>query len=643
MFNDFVSKKKNNIRQNQKYKGYSFQPLNTRQRSFDRNKIAFYHNLSKKQCTMITESDTRQNTQQQIDEIYSKKILKDEQQLESSNYLNNNMIKVICKYRKSAASEQKIEIIEKEGCKLELYDQKLFTEIQCDSIFKENQTNTNKEIWLQIKQGIEESIFKKQNYTLILHGSSKTGKNTLLLNKPLLNLHNSTMQIDDQIIEERSGLLERTVNHLLINYNNQQQYEILVSVIGFYEEKAIDLLNLEQDISGSFFTLLKPKKEQKLLMIENLIQMGIRNITEYVSVFIISDFLKKRILDELDVKITSVIYQIAVAKMSKSRDQITQVIQKFNFLKISNGQQTALSRSNLNYCIEKIASNSNQFIPYKDSRLTAFLEDTLTKQSVIHLIPCITDKESVKQQLPTFSLIHSAQKHTQIKKHYIHDPEIVAKVYTQDILEVKDIVSQFENGQNIMAHNQQVEKSEQLPYLANKEEVKKFLGVVKNNKYLQEYKSSAMVETESYIQKRNIRSNSSLADNRDVLNMTSLSALNNDSNNYKKYLGQLNQSLNVQNIPYQQTLLDFQDQFKPFSLQETLNGQELSNAQYKKRLSSCERTQQIYRKQYFKQNKIYLEPISNISTKRNSKTNALDKSNIMNQEDKNMIHNNSNV
>ncbi|KAL4457034.1 hypothetical protein ABPG74_014672 [Tetrahymena malaccensis] len=643
MFNDFVSKKKNNLPLNQKYKGYSFQPLNTRSRSFDRNKIAFYHNLSKKQCTLITESDTRQNTQQQIDEIYSKKILKDVQQLESSNYLNNSMIKVICKYRKSAASEQKIEIIEKDGFKLELYDQKLFTEIQCDQIFKENQINTNKEIWLQIKQGIEESIFKKQNYTLILHGSSKTGKNTLLLNKPLLNLHNSTMQIDDQIIEERSGLLERTVNHLLINYDNQQQYEILVSVIGFCEEKAIDLLNLEQDISGSFFTLLKPKKEQKQLMIENLIQMGIRNISEYVSVFIISDFLKKRILDELGVKITSIIYQIVVAKMSESRDEITQVVQKFNFLKISNCQQTALSRSNLNYCIEKIASNSNQFIPYKDSRLTAFLEDTLTKQSIIHLIPCITDKESVKQQLPTFSLVHSAQKYTQIKKHYIHDPEIVAKVYTQDILEVKDIVSQFENGQNVMSHNQQAEKSEQLPYLANKEEVKKFLGVVKNNKYLQEYKSSAMIETESYIQKRNIRSNSSLADNRDVLNMTSVSALNKDNTNYKKQIGQLNQSLNIQNMPYQQTLLDFKDQFKPFSLQETFNGQELSNPSNKKRLSSCERTQQIYRKQYFKQNKIYLEPISNISTKRNSKTNVLSKSNITNQEEKKMIHNNSNV
>lgn len=45
-------------------------------------------------------------------------------------------------------------------------------------------------------------------------------------------------------VDNNAGLLERTVNHLLLKYD-VKEYEVLISVIGFTEEKAIDLLNLE--------------------------------------------------------------------------------------------------------------------------------------------------------------------------------------------------------------------------------------------------------------------------------------------------------------------------------------------------------------------------------------------------------------
>lgn len=125
-----------------------------------------------------------------------------------------------------------------------------------------------------------------------------------------------------------------------------------------------------------------------------MIQVGIYNQKTINTVMMLATFLRAAHLQKTGEQLEAIVYQIGIAKLSDKRDEIKEMVQKFNFVKI-NGDSSSLH--SLGSCLKQLTENYPK-ISTRNSKLTFFLEDCLQQNTQIHLIYEIDGGSTIKSQ-----------------------------------------------------------------------------------------------------------------------------------------------------------------------------------------------------------------------------------------------------
>ncbi|KAL4507234.1 hypothetical protein ABPG72_002027 [Tetrahymena utriculariae] len=428
--------------------------MNNRIRKFNNSgvkgsnlKYAYAHNLTPQELQNITNNylDIKNNNDSHKTKNQTAKNQKQGQQndLQHFGYPDTN---VYIKAKLVSKEEKKFDMIRNsQHNQLKLFDQEKYMESESDCIFSNK--NKNNEIYDRLQLKILECLENKKNYSLFLFGTSNTGKNHVLLNKQLLECYGNP-QLTSAVRDQQGGIIQRALSDICTHLKtmNQDDKEVMISIIGFYQDRVIDLLNLDQNLESIQKDNLKIKTEENMgISIEDLIQMSIWSFSEFVSVYRIYSFMKKILKEQIGMHIKTIVIQISVAKVSQQKDFIEKIEQKFTFVKMTNCQQNLENISNLGFCMDSLKKNSNS-IPFRQKKLTFFLKDCLNVQSHVTLFQTVSNQDSLKSQISTMQLASQFNKKQMIKKNYLSDKEFLEQLQKEDQTGSKQIYQSMQEN-----------------------------------------------------------------------------------------------------------------------------------------------------------------------------------------------------
>ena len=245
-----------------------------------------------------------------------------------------------------------------------------------NNIFDSN--DTQKEVYEKSAFQIVENILKGYNGTIFAYGQTGCGKTFTMLG-----------DIKDK---ENKGIIPRACSHILTRIasdkNNFEKYNINCSFVELYNEKIFDLMEKE-----------KVKKDLKQgpkgVFIKDLVNVPVSNLNDILRVLYLGD--KNRTIGETAMNKGSsrshCIFQINIETFSKKNGIETVKNSKLNLVDLAGSERQSktkakgvrlkeanninLSLSALGNVIGALVSKRKNHIPYRDSKLTRLLQDSL--------------------------------------------------------------------------------------------------------------------------------------------------------------------------------------------------------------------------------------------------------------------------
>lgn len=278
-----------------------------------------------------------------------------------------------------------------------------------DKIFPNN--STQKDIFTYIKKTFT-SIQKGNNCTIITYGSKNSGKTFTMLGQgfcPSNNILKNNYQ-NLNIFSDKNGLLPNFIMELFNIYNKKisNEVEISCSYVHIYNDKIYDLLTKDKNkkikikhdiISGVTVEGVNEIKVDNFYSLFELLSTGNENLfnkknevySHSHNIFVIY------ILDkEMNKKIKIKFCDLASANNLENEEENMKIHQNINI------SLTCLR--NVLYDIHK----KNSYIPYKDSKLTQILQDTLSEKT--YLIANISSEvKDFEETLYTLHFLHKLQ------------------------------------------------------------------------------------------------------------------------------------------------------------------------------------------------------------------------------------------
>ena len=101
--------------------------------------------------------------------------------------------------------------------------------------------------------------------------------------------------------------------------------------------------------------------------------------------------------------------------MSPNKDYIERMLQKFTFIKMSSCPETVAQINHLGFCLKKIYSGG-AYVPFRDQKLTHFLEDSLTSRSKFVIVSPISSILSLKSQISILAFTQNIGQYVSVKK-----------------------------------------------------------------------------------------------------------------------------------------------------------------------------------------------------------------------------------
>ena len=127
-------------------------------------------------------------------------------------------------------------------------------------------------VYNKLRGKLVECLEKKRNYTQLMIGSGKTGKSKLLLNKHILENYGSPQLTNETRMytviifnhnlliskffhvfrtkkkgDKHAGIIQRALSDICtyLKMKGEEDKEVMISIVGFHEDRVIDLLNLD--------------------------------------------------------------------------------------------------------------------------------------------------------------------------------------------------------------------------------------------------------------------------------------------------------------------------------------------------------------------------------------------------------------
>lgn len=334
-----------------------------------------------------------------------------------------------------------------------------------------DQTSTQSEVFEWIKPLFDEAI-EGTNCSLFMYGQTGTGKTYTILGE---GLESGIFSDDRECDTEKWGIIPRSVEYLfqklLQNFNNSI---ISCSYIQIYNEKLLDLLDDPKNeskckiVSRGKNTLLtgvigievssvdeimdllsKGNKNRKIRATQMneassrshaILQLKLQILGEdktplrwsYINLIDLAGCERYDLTLEDDIKIGKN-YE-SQKDLDVKRQQLNQETININqSLSVLHRVITTLSEKNNN-------NNKNTIIPYRDSKLTYLLKDSLGGNSQTVLIATLSPSAVSKQQSKSTLNFAStaAQVVSHIKQNVIQDPQIIITQLRNTILKLNE-------------------------------------------------------------------------------------------------------------------------------------------------------------------------------------------------------------
>jgi kinesin family member 18/19 len=306
--------------------------------------------------------------------------------------------------------------------------------------------SSNKDIYQQSILPNINGIFKGYNYTAFAYGITGSGKT-----HTMLGIHNKT--------EEVEGLCEMMVNDIMAH--KPPDLQIFLSYIEIYNEQVKDLL------SKADLTLMEDPIKGTILL--DLMEKEISSKEEFLSNLKLGNSRRKmastgnnafssrsHAIIQISLKntkscVTAKINMVDLAGSEKAYSKVSESIKR-NF-EGSNINKSLLALGN---CINILSEKSKKasFIPYRNSKLTRILKDSLGGNTKVSMIACIGPSYLYYEE--TLNTLKYAERASRIKKKISLNsisPHLNASQYMSLVETLKSEISSLkEQLQNKVSH-----------------------------------------------------------------------------------------------------------------------------------------------------------------------------------------------
>ncbi len=279
-----------------------------------------------------------------------------------------------------------------------------------DRIF--DSESTQKDVFETVTKPLIDDVLKGYNATIFTYGQSGSGKTY-------------TMYGEDILDDSSQGIIPRTINQIFDFINDEKnqdiKFELKFSMLEIYMENLYDLLN-----PGMKSSDLKIKEHSKKgIYVENLSEIYITSQEEFL--LYITEAEKCRSVSETGLNKNSsrshLLFQLQITQ--KLQDD-TERRGALNLIDLAGSEKVSkthaigitleeakkinLSLSNLGNVIYALANN-NDYIPYRDSKLTRILQDSLGGNSkTLLIINCSVHSYNAEETLSTLQFAKRAKK-----------------------------------------------------------------------------------------------------------------------------------------------------------------------------------------------------------------------------------------
>ncbi|XP_037049565.1 osmotic avoidance abnormal protein 3 isoform X3 [Bradysia coprophila] len=327
-----------------------------------------------------------------------------------------------------------------------------------DSSYDSN--SSTEAIYNDICYSLVENVLEGYNGTIFAYGQTGCGKSHTMQG-PEIALDNK----DKRVLAQR-GLISRSFDHIFeaISVSTGVQYLALVSYLEIYNENIRDLLNPNENSAN----LVLKEQPGEGVCVQNLSTHAVHNATDCERLLAIGT--KNRIVGATLMNATSSrshsIFTISLEQISTNVDNDRQMggdavsikKGKLNLVDLAGSERQNktgatgdrlkeatkinLSLSALGNVISALVDGKTKHVPYRDSKLTRLLQDSLGGNTKTLMIACISPAAYNYDETLSTLRYASRAKNIHNKPKINEDPkDAILREYQQEIMKLKQMLN----------------------------------------------------------------------------------------------------------------------------------------------------------------------------------------------------------
>lgn len=334
--------------------------------------------------------------------------------------MSKKNIRVFCRFRPLNTneivngSERMITIPDSNNVSVRSNENKQVNKFKFDHIFGED--STQEKVYQIVGKPLVEEILEGYNATIFAYGQSSSGKTTTMTGYSQLVDNNELLARDDVVLwrhQKDMGIVPRLIQELFETIKNKQGFEfsIQVSYVEIYLEKIRDLLNPRND------NLEIRENRYKGLWVENVKEVYVSSFEEAIKVMRQGE-LNRTVASTAMNAHSSRSHSILIVNLHKTSTKTQEKTMsrmvfvdlagsekiektKAEGLILKQAQATNKSLLTLGLVIRALV-DKNVHVPYRDSKLTRLLTDSLGGNSKTHLIvTCSPAQYNIEETIST--------------------------------------------------------------------------------------------------------------------------------------------------------------------------------------------------------------------------------------------------
>ncbi|EFC35518.1 kinesin [Naegleria gruberi] len=321
--------------------------------------------------------------------------------------------------------------------KRECYDDREFT---FDKVLEP--TCSQDEMYKQVGKNIVNDVLKGYNGTVLAYGQTGSGKTFTIFGSS--TDPKRIIKPNENIIDKYSGVIPRCINQIFEHvqeYSNNTEFRVFVSFMQIYMENIMDLL----DASKTNLPIREDPKNG--VFVEQLTQVQVNEPYEVMQ--LIKEGSKNRQVNSTNMnKLSSrshVILMITVEQKSSSDKSVKRGVlhivdlagSERVFKSGSEGQRLEEAKkinkslSALGNCVAALTEENVYHVPFRDSKLTRLLTDSLGGNAKTCLVATIGP--SMWNYDESYSTLHFANRAMNVKNHAIINEVVDFKILSGNL------------------------------------------------------------------------------------------------------------------------------------------------------------------------------------------------------------------